>query len=67
MGAKAYPSLASVTEQIDLVVMSTDIKFVPGLLEECKSKGIKNFDEGGLDERSISHQDNRPGVHKLHR
>ena len=43
MGKKSYPSLTSVPEPIDLAVMSTDISYVPSILNECKTKNINNM------------------------
>lgn len=42
MGLKAYKSLADIDEQVDLVVVTVDLKFVPDLLEVCGKKGIHN-------------------------
>ena len=43
MGLKAYPSLAEIKDPIDMAVMTTDISFIPGILEDCEKKNIKNL------------------------
>lgn len=43
MGVKAYPTLASIPDPIDMAVMTTDINFVPDVLADCKKKKIKNL------------------------
>src|ERR687887_476866 len=43
MGVKAYRSLDDVNEQIDVVVVTVDLKFVPDLLRSCGRKGIHNM------------------------
>ncbi len=42
MGIKAYKSLDEITEPIDVVVVTVDLKFVPDLLKICGQKGIHN-------------------------
>jgi 3-hydroxypropionyl-CoA synthetase (ADP-forming) len=42
MGLKAYPSLAAVPEQVELVVVTVALSVMPGILDECVSKGIHN-------------------------
>jgi 3-hydroxypropionyl-CoA synthetase (ADP-forming) len=42
MGIKAYKTLDEITEPIDVVVVTVDLKFVPDLLKVCGQKGIHN-------------------------
>lgn len=41
LGLTCYPSIDSVPEEIDLVVIVTPAKSVPGLVADCVKKGIK--------------------------
>ncbi len=57
LGLKAYPSLSAIADPVDLAVIVTPGKTVPGLLEECGKKGVKTvivisagFGETGTDE-----------------
>jgi 3-hydroxypropionyl-CoA synthetase (ADP-forming) len=43
MGIKAYKSLDEISDKIDLVVVTVDLKFVPDLLKSAAKKGIHNF------------------------
>ena len=43
MGTRAYKSLDDINEQIDIVVVTVDLKFVPDLLKSCGRKGIHNM------------------------
>jgi 3-hydroxypropionyl-CoA synthetase (ADP-forming) len=43
MGIKAYKSLDDISEKVDLVVVTVDLKFVPDLLKSAAKKGIHNF------------------------
>ena len=43
MGIKAYKSLDDISEPIELVVVTVDLKFVPDLLKSAAKKGIHNF------------------------
>jgi 3-hydroxypropionyl-CoA synthetase (ADP-forming) len=43
MGIKAFKSLDDIQEQIDVVVVTVDLKFVPDLLGACGRKGIHNM------------------------
>jgi len=43
MGLKAYPSLAEIKDSIDMVVMTTDISFIPEILDDCEKKDVKNL------------------------
>src|SRR5438128_5780261 len=43
MGIKAYKSLDDISEKIDFVVDTVDLKFVPDLLKSATKKGIHNF------------------------
>ena len=41
MGIKAYPSIASIPEKVDLAVFVTPSKLIPGLVKECADAGVK--------------------------
>ncbi len=43
MGIKAYKSLEDITDKVELVVVTVDLKFVPELLKQAAKKGIHNF------------------------
>jgi 3-hydroxypropionyl-CoA synthetase (ADP-forming) len=43
MGLRAYPNLASVPADVDLVVAVVDLKWVPELLEEMAARGVHNL------------------------
>jgi 3-hydroxypropionyl-CoA synthetase (ADP-forming) len=43
MGIKSYKSLEDISDKIDLVVVTVDLKFVPDLLKSASKKGIHNF------------------------
>src|SRR5919198_4880388 len=43
LGVKAFRSLDDINEQIDVVVVTVDLKFVPDLLRSCGRKGIHNM------------------------
>jgi len=40
MGVKCYPSIGKLPEHIDLAVIATPAKTVPGLVEECVQAGV---------------------------
>ena len=40
MGLKSYPSISKLPEHIDLAVIATPAKTVPGLVEECAQAGV---------------------------
>jgi acetyltransferase len=40
LGIKAYPDLAAVGEQVDLAVIVTPAKTVPGIIAECVERGV---------------------------
>jgi 3-hydroxypropionyl-CoA synthetase (ADP-forming) len=40
---KAYKNLEDINENIDLVIVTVDLKFVPAILETCGKKGIHNM------------------------
>lgn len=42
MGIKAYKSLDEISERVDVVVVTVDLKFVPELLKICGQKEIHN-------------------------
>ncbi len=53
-GLKCYPSVLEVGEEIDLAVIATPARTVPGIIRDCGEAGIKNavilsagFGEGG--------------------
>ncbi len=41
LGIKAYPSIGDVPEQIDLAIIVTPARTVPGLIRECVEAGVK--------------------------
>ena len=43
MGIKAYKSIDEIPENVDLVVVTVDLKFVPELLKQAAKKGNHNF------------------------
>jgi 3-hydroxypropionyl-CoA synthetase (ADP-forming) len=43
IGIKAYKSIDEIPEQVDLVVVTVDLKFVPELLKQAAKKGNHNF------------------------
>lgn len=43
MGISTYPSLSAIQARVDLVVVTIDLSFVPGILDECFRKGIRNM------------------------
>ncbi len=43
MGLKAYPSVASIPEPVDLVVISVPAQAVPAVLEDCIAANAKNI------------------------
>lgn len=43
MGAKTYPALEAIPEQVDLVVVTIDLRLVPDVIKVCASKGIHNL------------------------
>ncbi|MGA7042873.1 MAG: acetate--CoA ligase family protein, partial [Nitrososphaeraceae archaeon] len=43
MGIKAFKSLEDIQEQIDVVVVTVDLKFVPDILRSCGRKRIHNI------------------------
>lgn len=51
-GQRIYTSLQDIDHPVDLVVLLTPAKTVPGLLEECGRKGIRNvvIESGGFSE-----------------
>lgn len=40
LGIKCYPSISSIPEKIDLVIVCVDLSITPPVLEECAKKGI---------------------------
>jgi len=43
MGIKAYKSIDDIPENVDLVIVTVDLKFVPELLKQAAKKGNHNF------------------------
>ncbi len=43
MGLKAYPSLSSIPEPVDLVVVTVALSMVPDIIRECGQQGIHNM------------------------
>ena len=41
LGQKAYQSISEISETVDLAVIATPAKTVPGVLEECGKAGVK--------------------------
>ena len=59
-GQKAFSSLAEIDELVDLVVVATPARSIPGIVEECGERGIKmmlilsaGFRETGAEGRKI--------------
>jgi acetyltransferase len=42
MGIKAYPNVATVPEPVDLAVVATPARTVPGIIGECADAGVKS-------------------------
>jgi len=42
-GMKAYPSVSSLPEAVDLAIVCIPAQFVPPLLEECSRNGVRNI------------------------
>ena len=40
LGIKCYPSISTIPEKVDLVVVCVDLSVTPPILEECAKKGI---------------------------
>jgi 3-hydroxypropionyl-CoA synthetase (ADP-forming) len=43
MGQKAYKSLSEISDPIDVVIVTVDLRFVPELLKECGKKKVHNM------------------------
>ena len=41
LGIRAYPNIAAVPEKVDLVVVTTPAKTIPGIIRECVQTGVK--------------------------
>jgi len=41
LGIKAYPSVGAIPDEVDLAVIVTPAKTVPGLIQECADKGVR--------------------------
>jgi acetyltransferase len=41
LGVKAYPTIGAVPETVDLAIIATPAKTVPGVVEECGKAGVK--------------------------
>ena len=42
-GSKAYPTIGAVPETVDLAIIATPAKTVPGVVEECGKAGVKGI------------------------
>lgn len=42
LGQRAYPSVSSLPEKVDLVILTVPNKDVPGVLEDCVKAGVSN-------------------------
>ncbi|NCC51292.1 MAG: bifunctional acyl-CoA synthetase/GNAT family N-acetyltransferase [Spartobacteria bacterium] len=42
MGIKAYPSISELPEVVDLAVIVTPAKSIPGIIKECADNGVKS-------------------------
>lgn len=63
LGIKAYPNLAALPEQVDLVVIATPAPTVPGIIAECVEAGVKGaiilsagFKESGPEGAALEQQ-----------
>ncbi len=43
LGLKAYKNLEEISENVEVVIVTVDLKFVPSILETCGKKGIHNM------------------------
>ena len=41
LGIKAYPSIGAIPDEVDLAVIVTPAKTVPGIIQECVDKGVQ--------------------------
>lgn len=41
LGVKAYPDIAAVPEQVDLAIIVTPARTVPGIIAECVNEGVR--------------------------
>lgn len=41
LGIRAYPNIAAIPEQVDLAVIATPARTVPGVIRECGEAGVK--------------------------
>lgn len=75
-GVKCFDSIKSLPEIVDLAVIATPAKTVPGIVEECGEKGIKNVivisagfretgTEGALLEEKVAEIARRHGIRLL--
>ncbi|HPT25896.1 MAG TPA: bifunctional acetate--CoA ligase family protein/GNAT family N-acetyltransferase [Bryobacteraceae bacterium] len=42
LGIKAYPTVKDIPAEVDLAVITTPAKFIPGIIHECGDAGIKS-------------------------
>jgi acetyltransferase len=63
MGIKAYPSISAVPERVDLAIIVTPAKTVPGVISECIASDVKSaliisagFKEVGPEGVALEHQ-----------
>ncbi|MEM3506891.1 MAG: CoA-binding protein [Candidatus Bathyarchaeia archaeon] len=55
LGLKAYPSIESIEEQIDLAIVIVPAPVVPSVVEQCSKKGVKGIVviSGGFSETGV--------------
>jgi len=63
LGVKAYPTIGAVPETVDLAIIATPAKTVPGVVEECGEAGVKGvvilsagFKETGPEGKALEDQ-----------
>jgi acetyltransferase len=63
LGVKAYPSITSIPEQVDLAVIVTPPPSIPGIIRECGQNGVQGaviisagFKEVGPEGAALEHQ-----------
>jgi predicted CoA-binding protein len=77
LGIKSYPSLAAIPDEVDLAVIVTPAKTVPGIIEECVavgvhaaiiiSAGFQGDRAGGRGAGAADPEDRPQGQHAHHR
>ncbi|MFP3928918.1 MAG: acetate--CoA ligase family protein, partial [Desulfobacteraceae bacterium] len=63
LGFKCYPSVSAVPDPVDLALITTPAKSIPGILEDCGRKGVKGavviaggFGETGEEGRALENE-----------